>query len=272
MPKRIQSPSSINLYKQCPRRYFYSYILKYPTAENIHCVRGTIVHTALERFFDLEPEKIDPIKYKQHLALHLKKRFTDAWSKARKRLLKVGLNQDELQLYHDDSVQQLANWLNHQFKLIDKKIKTSDFLTAWNSIKPHSREVLYKDLDLSIRGYVDAIHKEGEHVTVIDYKTSKKFDITPEYKLQLGIYALMYERKHGIAPQKAGIWFLKDRLKTIDIDEELIKNAKFEIEQIHFATESDQISDYPKKQGPLCKYSTGQCDFFDVCKPFANRY
>jgi len=270
MPKRVQSPSSINLYKQCPRRYFYSYILKYPTKPNIYCIRGNIVHTALERFFDIESEKVDPLNMKKELALHLKKEFSSAWSAKRRELLKLGLSPDELQFYHDDSVQQLANWLNHQFDALDREMKSSDFFVAWSKIKPHAREVLYKDMDLSVRGYVDAIFKDDEQVTVIDYKTSKKFDITPEYRLQLGIYALMYERKHGSAPQKAGIWFLKDRLRTIDVTEDLIRDARFEIEQIHFATESSEIGDYPKKQGPLCKYSTGQCDFFDVCRPFTN--
>jgi hypothetical protein len=40
----------------------------------------------------------------------------------------------------------------------------------------------------------------------------------------------------------------------------------FEIEQIHAATEdADSLMQYPKKQSPLCKYSTGQCDFYEIC-------
>ena len=35
MPKRVQSPSSISTYKQCPRKYFYQYVLKLPTQGNI---------------------------------------------------------------------------------------------------------------------------------------------------------------------------------------------------------------------------------------------
>ena len=271
MPKRTQSPSSINMYKQCPRRYFYRYILKYPVKTNIHCVRGTVVHSALENFYDLKPEALDPLGLKKELAGYLKNLFDAHWNKSKPQLSKLGMSADDLQFYYDDSVQQLANWLNHFFVELDSQMKNADFITAWNNLLPHARELKYKSDAYDVMGYVDAIYKEGEDITVVDYKTSKKFDITAEYKLQLGIYALLYEDKHGFLPQKVGIWFLKDRLKVIDVDEDMVKNAKFEIEQIHFATETKEITDYRKKPGPLCKYSTGQCDFYDVCRPYSDK-
>ena len=54
MAKRVQSPSSIKLYQQCPRKYYYQYILKLQTLPNIHLVRGNIAHTVLEKFFDVD--------------------------------------------------------------------------------------------------------------------------------------------------------------------------------------------------------------------------
>jgi ATP-dependent helicase/DNAse subunit B len=53
MPKRVQSPSSINTYNQCPRKYYYQYILKLPTRPSIHLVRGNIAHSVLEDFFSI---------------------------------------------------------------------------------------------------------------------------------------------------------------------------------------------------------------------------
>ncbi|HII72790.1 TPA: PD-(D/E)XK nuclease family protein, partial [Candidatus Woesearchaeota archaeon] len=197
MPKRVQSPSSINLFKQCPRRYFYQYILKYPTKQNIHCIRGNIVHTALEKFYDVRPETLDPLALKKDLAGTLKQLFDYTWRSQKKALNTLGLSPEELQFYYDDSVQQLANWLNHYFRDLDKEMKQSDFVSAWNRLKPHARELEFKDLDLGVRGFIDVIHKDGEDVMVVDYKTSKKFDITPEYRLQLGIYALLYKKQHG---------------------------------------------------------------------------
>ena len=50
--KKVQSPSSIKTYKQCPRKYYYSYILGLEQPPNVHTVRGNIAHSVLEHFFD----------------------------------------------------------------------------------------------------------------------------------------------------------------------------------------------------------------------------
>jgi RecB family exonuclease len=267
MPKRIQSPSSINTFKQCPRKYFYQYIVKHPTKENIHCIRGNIVHSALEDFFKLNPTMIDPIYYKKELSRTLKDLFDMHWKKAGKRLQKVGLLDEQLTFYYTDSTHMLANFLNAFFKQMDLEMGKLEFKQAFDKLKPYALEKQYKNMDLMVRGFIDVIEKEGEEIRIVDYKTSKTSQMKPEYKLQLGIYALMYEREHGRYPDKVGVWFLKDKLKMLDVTPQLVKDAEFEIEQIHFATENaDTINEYRKKKSPLCKYSTGQCDFYDICK------
>lgn len=266
MAKRVQSPSSINTYKQCPRKYFYQYIIKLPTRGNIHCVRGNIVHEALENFFGLDIDKIDHAQYKKELSSHLKSMMDHAWRKSGAKLKTVGLLDEQLVFYYDESVQMLANWLNHFILAVDKSMKNGkSFKIAFEENKPHEMEEQYIDKDLMVRGYIDVVQKDGQDIILMDYKTSKKAEITEEYKLQLAIYALLYHRKHGIYPKKAGLWFLKHKPIFVDVDEKLTKFAESEIELIHLATESDRIAEYPKQQSGLCKYSTGQCDFYDVC-------
>ncbi|MBW2967954.1 PD-(D/E)XK nuclease family protein [Candidatus Woesearchaeota archaeon] len=267
MAKRVQSPSSINTYRQCPRKYFYQYVIKLPTRENIHCVRGNVVHEALEHFFTLEPGTVDPMAWKKDLSCHLKKMFDSAWRRAGKRLKTVGLLDDQLEFYYEESVQMLANWLTHFFGDLEKELKTGKgFVEAFKKLAPHAMEKQYKDQELMVRGFIDVVHKDGDDIILVDYKTSKKAEVTEEYRLQLGIYALLYEREHGHYPSRLGIWFLKHKPIYINVDPKLIKFAESEIELIHFATESERIADYPKKESGLCKWSTGQCDFFDVCR------
>jgi len=198
MPKRIQSPSSINTFKQCPRKYFYQYIVKHKTRENIHCIRGNVVHEALERFFDIDIKSIDQNKYKQEMSFFLKNLFQACWSSANNRLKKLGLLDEQLDFYREESMQMLANWITHFFKDIDKELKNNVSLSvAFQKIKPIALEKQYKDSDLGVRGYIDAITQEGEHITLMDYKTSKADEFKPEYLLQLGIYAVLYEKEHG---------------------------------------------------------------------------
>ena len=63
----------------------------------------------------------------------------------------------------------------------------------------------------------------------MDYKTSNKDYLQDEYKLQLGIYALLYQQEHGIAPDKVGIDFLRFGEIVINVDENLLNLAKREI-------------------------------------------
>jgi ATP-dependent helicase/DNAse subunit B len=266
MPKRVQSPSSINLFKQCPRRYFYQYIIKYPTKENIHTVKGNVVHEALEKFFDLDVNALNKEEYRKDMSLHMKNLFDMCWTKAAPRLQKLGLENAVVCTHYRESTQMLANWLNHFFEQVENETKNGLALdAAFNKIKPVALEKEYKDPDLSVRGFIDVVQQEGEDIILIDYKTSKSSELKQEYLLQLGIYALLYEKQHGKYPKKVGLWFLKDKPVMINVTPKLVKDALFEIEQIHFATESDKITDYPKRESGLCKFSTGQCDFYDIC-------
>lgn len=265
MPRRVQSPSSINTYKQCPRKYYYQYIKKLPTQENIHLIRGNITHTVLEKFYQVDPTILSEDNYVEELTHYTKNLFNAHWSKEYHRILKLGLTEEQLIFYYQETIMMLANWLNHIFKKLRKEMDSKPLVAAFKAITPVAIEQEFKSDELMVRGFVDYIEDDGHDIKIMDYKTSKSGTLTPEYKLQLAIYALLYDRTYGKVPTKAGIWFLKHGEIMIDVDEELIKLAKFEIEQIHLATESDKIEDYPKHVGPLCRYSTGKCDFYDTC-------
>jgi len=267
MAARLQSPSSINTYKQCPRKYFYQYIRKFPTYPNIHTLRGNIVHSTLEKFFELNLEDLNDENYKKEMAYFLKNLFSAFWAQKTNSLQKLGLGPEDLMRYYEESTMMLANYLNHFFERLEaeKELSKTDIKGAFEKLKPTEIELQVKDADLSVRGFIDYIEERDGVITIMDYKTSKRFNMTKEYMLQLGIYALLYEKVHNVKPDKVGIWFLKDQPKIIDVDDDLIKNALFEIEQIHASTETQVIGDYPVNITPLCKYSTGQCDFYDVC-------
>ncbi|MBI5398598.1 PD-(D/E)XK nuclease family protein [Candidatus Woesearchaeota archaeon] len=265
MPKRVQSPSSINIYKQCPRRYYYQYVVKHPTKPNIHTLRGNIVHTALEKFYQVDISALDATNYKPILAKHLRTQFARAWTVSASELSTLGLLPQQLQFYYDESATMLANWLNDFIKRLDKELKLMTLQQAFKKLMPIEIETQYKSQQLMVQGYIDCVHVDGEDIILLDYKTSKNSELKPEYRLQLAIYATLYREKHGKLPSKVGIWFLKDKPVFLDVNEEMVKQALFEIEQIHFSTESTEIIDYPKNITPLCKWNGGQCDFYHVC-------
>jgi len=95
----------------------------------------------------------------------------------------------------------------------------------------------------------------------MDYKTNSSLEINEEQRLQLAIYALLYRKTHGDIPDKAGIFFLRSKPKFITIDPNLLKEAEVEIFDVHEKTRSPEKSDYPIKEGPLCKW----CNFYSIC-------
>jgi CRISPR/Cas system-associated exonuclease Cas4 (RecB family) len=263
MAKRVQSPSSINTYNQCPRKYFYQYILKLPTSENIHSIKGKIVHSVLEKFFDLDVRHFKEENYKKELSYYMKNLFNAFWLKNLEKLEEIGCNEKEIVGAKHEIAEMLANWLQYFFDRIDGT--GLSFHEAFKKFKPVEVEAEYESKQHMVKGFIDVVEEVDGEIKVLDYKTSGSFEISDSYELQLAIYALLYSEKHGKLPHKLSIWFLKDKEQAIEMDKRLIEKAIKEIETIHRKTESDRIDDYPKQESGLCKWRTGKCDFYDEC-------
>ena len=239
MPKRVQSPSSINIYKQCPRRYYYQYIKKLPSYPSIHTLRGNVVHSALELFYELDPDTLQEHTWRQDMATYARNLFEALWKKHRQSLLKLAGGEEKYYFFYQESAQMLANWMNAFFERFSKLTQEHTIQEAWEKIIPVAREIEYKSQELQVRGYIDSVEEINGKVRLVDYKTSKlKKEFPKEYRLQLAIYAAMYKEKHGKLPDEASVWFLRGQETIIQVTEELVKEALFEIEQIHFNTES----------------------------------
>lgn len=261
---RVQSPSSIGCYKQCPRKYYYQYIAKIECKPNVHQVRGNIAHKVLEMFFDQNVSQLSLDSFELGLMEIMQDLLLKEWNNADSQLKTLGLTPAQRQFYFEDTLLMLLNWLNHFVRKV-YQIEGS-FPERFAKLTPIREELISNDA-LKAKGIIDAIENYDGQVRIMDYKTSNHSN-EEEYRLQLAIYTLLYYEKHGKLPDKAGIYFLKDRPKFIDVDRSLLELARREIELIHKLTQTDHVQHYPRSPGKLCKWSTGQCDFFALCKPF----
>ncbi|MEK6959667.1 MAG: PD-(D/E)XK nuclease family protein [Nanoarchaeota archaeon] len=263
--RRIESPSSINTFKQCPRKYFYQYIMKYPTAFNIHTVLGGVCHSVLEIFFDQDVRSYTDLDFAAAFQGKIQELLMSEWSGAKPKLAQLGITHDQERFYFEEAALMLLNWGDK----FSAKIRAypGGFQEAYAALTP-TREKEYKSMSMSVRGFIDVIEKTGPNVRLMDYKTSKRFEMNHEYKLQLSIYALMYQEEHGQLPTHVGLYFLKDPYQfeyVLPVDQDLLDHARVEIDVMHMNTQSNNIVDYPKKVTALCKWSTGQCDFYGRC-------
>lgn len=264
----MQSPSSINTYFQCPRKYYFIYKLKLKTKPSIHLVRGSVAHLALEKLYDVLPEVIadNHTRNLQTVIVELLRKY---WAEAEDDFAQLAMPQQQLDAYYEETKQMLLNYIALFTKKLDKYLTQGlSFPDAFRKLTP-IREKEYLSWDFYVKGFIDAVENVDGTIRLMDYKTSKKAEISEQYKLQLAIYAMLYELEHQEKPREVGIYFLKynglQAEQVIPVDEELIKHAKFKIEQIHASTDSDNIADFPQNKSPLCKWSSGQCDFYEYC-------
>ncbi len=261
MAKRVQSPSSIKTYKQCPRKYYYQYIAKLPTAENIHTIRGTIAHSVLEDFFNIDASTLDTQTAEENFRREIQELLIKHWTSAKERFAVIGIEQHTQAQYFEETLFMLMGWLvNFMTKL---KELNEPLPQAFTHLTP-VREQHFESEEHAVRGFIDAIETVNGTIRIMDYKTSSGFNLD-EHKLQLAIYSLLYFEKHNHLPHYAGVYFLKGPEKTIPVDHELVNYAKQEIAFVHEHTESEEKHQYPLKMSRLCKWSTGACDFYDHC-------
>ena len=102
---RIESPSSINTYKQCPRKYYYQYILGLPSVASIHLVRGRAVHEALEAFFKLDIDRINKESWEEELRIVLLDLFDKTWASKQDKLDELDISYEERELDNDTAVE-----------------------------------------------------------------------------------------------------------------------------------------------------------------------
>jgi CRISPR/Cas system-associated exonuclease Cas4 (RecB family) len=261
MVRRIESPSSINTYKQCPRKYYYQYIERLPSLPSIHLIRGNIVHSALEDFFEIDFNKLGEVKdYKSFLKTFIGALLLKHWQLKHHELDSLRLPEEQLLHYYKESEDMLKAWVSDFVADIDD----SDFVSGFKSKIP-LREQKFVSEKHNVMGFIDAIESKDDKIRLIDYKTSNKPQITDAYRLQLNIYALLYFEKHNKLPDELGIYFLKFGEQTLACSMENVREAAREVLLIHELTSSGEIEFYPKRTSALCRWNTGKCDFYDTC-------
>lgn len=258
---RTESSSSINAYKQCPRKYFYTYKLKLPTRESLAAIVGNVIHQTIEAFYQINLSGVNQKKFEIEFEHSLINIFHNNWTQAVPKMLELEPNKDKILEYYEDSIPMLHNFLERFCNDMRKELSKMDFMHAFQNIKPET-EVYIISEKYNIQGYIDAIFIKGNEITIIDYKTSKRDELTEQYKLQLAIYALLTYEKFKKLPKKVYLYFLRHGTEIpITIDESLLKIAQKEAELIHINTISNLMEDYPKNSSNLCCW----CDFQDNC-------
>ena len=180
---------------QCPLLYRFRVIDKLPAAPSPAAARGTLVHSVLERLFDLPAESrtieaasalVEP---QWQALLESEPELTD--------------------LVDATDLAAMASWFGDAVSLIERWFTLEDP----TRLEPAERELYIEtDLDgLTLRGYVDRLDltPTGE-MRVVDYKTGRSPSELFEGKalFQMKFYALVLWRLRGEVPRMLQLVYL----------------------------------------------------------------
>jgi DNA helicase-2/ATP-dependent DNA helicase PcrA len=237
------SPSKITTYEDCPRKYYYEYVLEIPGEERTYFELGTLVHSVIDKITKLlkDGKEVTEAEALGLLDTEWKASVYDFKGKEK-----------EDRAAAEDMVKK---FLVHQKGKSGKILDTEKGI----GITLEGRK---------IRGRVDRIDVIGENLEVIDYKTGKTESRNPELKqdYQMGIYKLGVENEYKKIVTRVGHWYLRsDKESMIELsqgDIDLIKKNALE------TIKAIESRNFKAKSGFMeCKY----CDYKDLCDEYGKK-
>jgi CRISPR/Cas system-associated exonuclease Cas4 (RecB family) len=236
---KFLSPTSINTYLRCPRKYFLKYIKGLKEKNSIHLIRGKAVHDSIARFHQMDLTNSDGF---EELKIELLSLFNHSWVAQEEELRKLKLPEEALDESYHESAEMLTGWLKRHLKAVMN-----------GQTKPETEVKLFSQSH-RVMGIIDAIHRQNGKAFLTDYKTSKKDDLTQDIKIQMAIYALLYKENYGMLPDTISIDFLKhEGAISFKVTDEFTAHAIKVCRDIHEKTTSKKEEDYPCKCGGWCE-------------------
>jgi ATP-dependent exoDNAse (exonuclease V) beta subunit len=182
--------------------------------------------------------KIDEIAIPETKKRTILELFDRNWNKQKGQIQKLELDDKTIDEFYSESQAMLLGWLKRYLKKKHRRPKIEIKLFS----KIHG-----------VMGIIDAVFTNNGRILLLDYKTSKKNEITADIKVQLAVYALLYTEKFGRIPDIVAVDFLKHQEeRRFRASEKLIQYAAQICSDIHKKTISNNEIDYPCKCGGWC--------------------
>jgi putative RecB family exonuclease len=245
---RSLSPSKLSAFKDCPLAFRFAAIDRLPEAPAPHMVKGTLVHSALERlFWDNARGERTPEAARAALDL--------AWEALQEDpdLVSLALTEPEREAFVHDAA-----------ALVDGYLRLED---------PDSVDAVGVELTLEadvaglrLRGIIDRldVNTEGE-LEVVDYKTGRVPSVNQEQQRLGGVqfYALLCEQVLGRRPSRVRLMYLREPLVIeAEPSEQAVRGTRQRTSAVWSAIErACENEDFRPRPSALCKW----CSFRSLC-------
>jgi putative RecB family exonuclease len=243
------SPSKISSFTDCPLAFRFEAVERIPSKPTVATVKGTLVHSALERLMGLEAQSRD-----RHTA-------QDCLAAARAEL-PADPEWIELALPEQDHAQFFAD----AERLVDAYFGVEDPTT----IEPTGLELHLEHTDpdtgMLLRGIIDRLETTPEGgLIVTDYKTGRSPNPKFAQSRMVGVhvYSYLVEKNHGQRPSKVQLLYLGDQKVITDLPTDQSTRAiERKIGAIWQAiTTACERENFQPRESRLCDW----CDYREFC-------
>jgi len=254
------SPSRASDFKQCPLLYRFRAIDRLPEQPSRVQVRGTVVHAALERLYDLPAAARSPEAARGLVG--------PVWEE-----LCAALPELLGQLFEGPEDPELPPWLESAADLLEAYFRLEDP----RRLEPAARELLVETELASgvlLRGYIDRLDvaPTGE-LRVVDYKTGSAPGEAGEVAalFQMKFYALALLQDRGVVPTQLRLLYLADGVHlTYEPDEAELRRFERTLEAIWAAIrEAGESGDFRPNPTRMCDWCSHKalCPAWDGTPP-----
>lgn len=244
------SPSKVSSFTDCALAFRFASIDRIPQAPTAAMVKGTLVHSALERLFALDPAE---------------RNLSNAQVCLAEARVAIETDPEWIELALDDQLE--PKFMAEAATLVDKYFQLEDPST----ITPVGLEMqLEFDLDgIFLRGIIDRLEENAAGELIItDYKTGRA--PAPAFqKARLGgvhFYSLLCERVLGRRPARVQLLFLGQPvvIDTVPTDQST-RQLENKLRAVWSAIETGcEREDFRPKPSKLCSW----CDYQKWCPEF----
>ena len=245
---RSLSPSKLSAFKDCPLAFRFAAIDRLPEAPAPATVKGSLVHSALERLFWDHPRG-ERSPQAARTALDL------AWTALQDEPELAGLELTEAE--RDAFVGDAASLLDGYFRL-----ENPDDVDAVGVELTLEADVA----GLRLRGIIDRLDvtPEGELV-VVDYKTGRVPSVNQEQQRLGGVqfYALLCEQVLGRRPSRVRLMYLREPIVIeAEPSEQGVRGTRQRTAAVWSAIErACEHEDFRPRPSALCNW----CSFRSLC-------
>ena len=256
------SPSRANDFQSCPLKFRLRNLDRIPEEPSAAALRGNLVHSALEKLFDLPA----PDRTVQSTAELLHQAWLDM---ALKNPLGISALLVDAKLPNEPN--NAASFAQDMVARIEPLLDTYFTLEDPTRLQPHAREMAVNVSiaeGFDIRGFIDRVDiAPAGQVRIVDYKTGKapRAGFESSAMFQMRFYALAWWRMTGEIPAMLQLLYLgsKEILRYEPAEQDLL-NTENKILAIRKQIQTAVHEGFNPKPSRLC----GWCSYQHLCPEY----